>query len=140
MSWKWPPPIFSAADVDYGVVRMELAVRAFERFRDAHHRFDDIEAAEQIDVDAGGVADEAQNRVILPHGNVHVQIAALEPFDEVVDFFLRIPRVSTLLPYYCTYYFIITGSCKANPRMSLCFPLGRLLLRFCMDGLCFTGG
>ena len=73
-----------AADLDDGVLRMELAVAALEGLSHALDAVDDAEAADQVHVHAGRVADEAEHGLVFSLGNVDGQALTLEPVDELL--------------------------------------------------------
>ena len=73
-----------AADIHDGVVRVELAVAALEWLGHALDTVNDAEAADQIHIHAGRVADEAEHGLIFALGNVDGQALTLEPVDELL--------------------------------------------------------
>ena len=75
---------FDAADIDNRIVRMELAVAAFERVGDAAHGVDDIEACNQVHVDGFRVADESEDGLIIALRNMDAEILGFEPADQLV--------------------------------------------------------
>ena len=72
------------ADIHDGVVRVELAVAALEWLGHALDTVNDAEAADQIHIHAGRVADEAEHGLIFALGNVDGQALTLEPVDELL--------------------------------------------------------
>ena len=71
------------ADLNDGVLRVELAVAALEGLAHALDAVDDAEAADQIHVHVGRVADETEHGLIFALGNVDDQPLSLEPVDEL---------------------------------------------------------
>ena len=75
---------FDAAHVDNGIVRMELAVAAFEGVGHAANGVDNIEARNQIHVDRLGVADQTKDGLIIALRNMHAKILGFEPANQLV--------------------------------------------------------
>ena len=67
---------------------MEFAVAALEGIAHALDAFDDVETGKQVEIDLAGVADEAQNRLIGALGYVNAKALRLEPFNELLAFFV----------------------------------------------------
>ena len=59
-----PAANFQAIDVNHRVQRMEFSVDVFVGVLDSFHVFDDVQRLDEIDVDAGRVADESENQLI----------------------------------------------------------------------------
>jgi hypothetical protein len=74
---------FQLAHLDDAVVRVKLAVGTFEGLADPLDRLHHVQAGQQLLVDAGGVADEPQNRVILTLGQMHLKSPAGKPLGQV---------------------------------------------------------
>ena len=86
MTWKYPPPIFAAADIDDGVVRMELAVGVFVRLLDALDLRDRIHRLDVLGVQPGGVADEAEDGFVHAADLLHLEVHLLKVADHLIDF------------------------------------------------------
>ena len=68
---------------------MEFPVAAFERLCHPFDRIDNIEAFHQIQINAGGVADQAEYRLEFTDGNVNLQAQRLQPGNQLCSFFIR---------------------------------------------------
>ena len=64
---------------------MEFAVGVFVRLLNAAHGFDDVQRGNQIDVQLGGIADQADDGVLGARGDVQVEAMALEEFGQIVN-------------------------------------------------------
>ena len=62
---KWPPPM------EAGVVWVELAVDRLERVGDPCDGIDDVQALQHFHIDLAGVADQAQDGLVLSLGDVN---------------------------------------------------------------------
>jgi hypothetical protein len=80
---------FEAGDVDDRVVGVEFSICALERFRDARDGLDHLEALQKLRIDLARVADEPDNRPVLPDRQVYVEAPAFKPFRQVVNLLLR---------------------------------------------------
>ena len=67
---------------------MELAVAALEGVADLPDGFHDVQTADEVHIDAAGVADESENGMICAHGDVHAEILTLKPVDQLIALFL----------------------------------------------------
>ena len=63
---------------------MVFAVAALERLGHALDTVDDVEAGDEVHIDARRVADEAKDRLITALGDVDVQAKIFQPADELV--------------------------------------------------------
>ena len=76
-----------AAHVDDGIGVVEFAVCIFIRFLNAAHGFHHVQRGDQIDVQLGGVADQADDRVLRAFGDVQIEAAVPEKFGQIIDLF-----------------------------------------------------
>ena len=81
MTWKWPPPIRAPWPQSTTV----SAVGPLEGLGHALDVVDDVHALDEIGVDLGGVADEADDGDVLALGDVGLEALGLDPVDELVD-------------------------------------------------------
>ena len=72
------------ASLHDGVVRVELAVAALERLRDALDGIDDAETRNKIHVDPARVTHETKYGLILADRGVDLQSLLLQPVDKLV--------------------------------------------------------
>jgi hypothetical protein len=63
---------------------VELAVRAFERLLNAFDLFNDLHLAEEVDVDAGGVAHQSENGLMDTFGLVEGNALLFQPGGQTV--------------------------------------------------------
>ncbi len=76
------------ADLHDGIVWMVFAIAAFERLGHALDAVHNVEAGDQIHVHAAGVADEAEDGLVVALGDVDVQAEIFQPADQLVAAFL----------------------------------------------------
>ena len=67
---------------------MEFPVGLLEGLGNPGHRIHDIQAADQVRIDPGGVAHQADHRLIFSFGDMGPDPVALQPADQMVPFFL----------------------------------------------------
>ena len=67
---------------------MELPVAALEGLRHPLHGVHDSEAADEVHVHPGGVPHEAQHRLILSLGDMHLQALLFQPVDKLIPLLL----------------------------------------------------
>ena len=75
-------------DPDYRVFGMKLPVRFFEGLGNPGHILHDVKPADQVGVDAGGITDQADNRLVLTYGHMCADIVGFQPADQMIHFFL----------------------------------------------------
>ena len=83
----------AAADLDvshlhHGVLGVELPVAALEGLRHPLHGVHDAKAPDEVHIHSRGVAHQAQHRLILALGDVHLQALLRQPVDELGPLFL----------------------------------------------------
>ena len=71
--------LHAEAAVDYGVLRMELAVCLLVGLGDALDAVDDVHGLEEERIDLRRIADDADNRLILAFGDIRPESAVLDP-------------------------------------------------------------
>ena len=79
-----PSADLDASAVDHGIVLVELAVGALEGLLDALDRLHDVQRGDQVHVHAAGVADQADDGVVLALGDVQPEAVALQPVGQVL--------------------------------------------------------
>ena len=72
------------ADLHDGVVRVELAVAALERLRDALDGINDAETGDKVHIDPARVTHKTENGLILADGGVDLQSLLLQPVNKLV--------------------------------------------------------
>ena len=83
-----PAADFDVSDLDHSVLGVGFAAGASERIADLLDRLNDVKAADTVDIDAAGVADETENGMIRTDGNVDAELLRLKPADELIPLFL----------------------------------------------------
>lgn len=71
-------------DLHDGVVRVELAVAALERLRDALDGIYDAKTGDKVHIDPARVTHETENGLILADGGVDLQSLLLQPVNKLV--------------------------------------------------------
>ena len=79
-----PPADLRASTVDDGVVLVEFAVGALEGLLDALDGLHDVQRGDQVHVHSAGVADQADDGVVLALGDVQPEAVALQPVRQVL--------------------------------------------------------
>ena len=83
------------AHLHYGILRVELAVGVFVGFLDPLHVLHDIQGGDQVDIQLGGVAYQAQNGMGLADAGVDGDTLLLEPGDQT----LKLVTVGVVFQY-----------------------------------------
>ena len=75
---------FMACNINYRIIRMELAVRTLKRIRNAFYRFNDFQSVQKINIYLAGIADQANDRLKLSFRNMDIQPSAAKPCDQIL--------------------------------------------------------
>ena len=73
-----------AAHLDHRVLGLELAVDLLKGVGDPFHGLHNIQRAQQLHIDLGGIADETQNGHVLAVGDMHIQALIFQPVDQML--------------------------------------------------------
>ena len=84
-----PPADGGGAGLDDGILRVELPVDRLKGVGHPGDRLHNVQALDHLHVHLGGVADEAQDGLVLPLGHVDPQVLFLQPVDKVLGAFRR---------------------------------------------------
>ena len=79
------------ADLNDHILGVELPVAAFKGLGYALYRINDIKAADQIDIDAGHITDQTDNRLKLTVRDMQTQALSLQPVHQLDLLFFRNP-------------------------------------------------
>ena len=83
-----PAAEFRIPDRNHGIVRVELAVAAFEGIGDPLDGVDDLQTFQQRHIQTARIADKAKDRLVFAQRRMHVKTLRLEPVDELISLFL----------------------------------------------------
>ena len=117
------------ADIDDGVLGVELAVGVFEGFLYAPHGLDDVQRTQKVDIHHRSVAYEPHDGGVRAAAHVDIQPQPLYPADEVVHLFF----VGIVLDYD---YHILFSPCAGAPALPTKKPpLGTAVLTDCSEDM-----